>query len=172
MHIASCVVYGLSLIVLYSASTLYHGTTHPKHKEIFRILDHSCIYLLIAGSYTPFALIILEGSLGTKMVIAVWTMAAFGILLKLLLGNRFTAISVISYLAMGWLGAFGLKPLFDTVGSVALALVVAGGLAYSLGIIFFAWKRFRHHHAIFHIFVLVGSLLHYLAIVLYIVPAA
>jgi hemolysin III len=171
VHVASCIVYGLSLIVLYGASTLYHSTTSPKHKEIFRILDHSCIYLLIAGSYTPFGMIILNGSLGIDLVITVWTVAGVGILLRILLGDRFTALYVVSYLAMGWIGVFGLKPLLDTVGIGALSLVVAGGAAYSLGVVFFAWKHFKHHHAIFHIFVLAGSILHYLAVILYVVPS-
>jgi hemolysin III len=172
LHVASCIVYGLSLVVLYGASTLYHSTTAPKHKEIFRILDHSCIYLLIAGSYTPFGMIILNGSLGLNLVIIVWTVAGVGILLRILLGDRFTALYVVSYLAMGWIGVFGLKPLLETVGIGALSLVVAGGAAYSLGVVFFAWKHFKHHHAIFHIFVLAGSILHYLAVVFYVVPAA
>ncbi len=169
-HILSCVVYGLSLVILYTASTLYHSTTTLGHKKLLQVLDHCCIYLLIAGSYTPFGLIILKGELGQNLLVAIWVFAGIGILLKVILRDRLPAISVVSYLVMGWIGVFAIQPLFEAIGIMPIVLVVLGGVAYSLGVIFFAWKRFRHHHAIFHIFVLVGSILHYFAVVLYVVP--
>lgn len=168
--LAGCVVYGLSLVVLYAASTMYHSTASPTLKKQLRIADHCGIYLLIAGSYTPFGLIILKGPLGQNLLIAIWVFAIVGILVKLILLDRFVALSVVSYLVMGWIGVFAIQPLFEAIGFVPIVLVIAGGVAYSLGVIFFAWKRFKHHHAIFHIFVLAGSIIHYAAVVLYVVP--
>jgi hemolysin III len=170
LSITGCLIYGLSLVILYAASTIYHSTTSPKMKRRMQIADHCGIYLLIAGSYTPFALIVLRSSLGNQLLIALWILAFVGILAKLLLRDRFPAISVVSYLVMGWLGIFAIKQLFDAIGWVPIILVAAGGLAYSLGVIFFAWHSIRHHHAIFHLFILAGSILHYFAIAIYVVP--
>lgn len=168
--IASCVVYGTSLVVLYAASTAYHSTTSLELKEKLRIADHCGIYLLIAGSYTPFGLVIIGGSVGPALLVLIWTFAALGILAKLVLRDRFTAISVISYLIMGWLGVIAVQPLFAALGIMPVVLAVAGGVAYSLGVIFFAWDRVPHNHAIFHVFVLAGSIFHYIAVAAYIVP--
>ncbi|MEZ5424721.1 MAG: hemolysin III family protein [Pyrinomonadaceae bacterium] len=170
-HIASAVIYGLSLTALYAASTLYHGATSPELKEKLRILDHCCIYLLIAGTYTPFTLVALRGSLGMGLFISVWAFALFGIIFKIFFHHRFRAASVISYLVMGWIGVIAVQPLFVKLGLVPLILVVAGGIAYSLGTIFFGWKSLRHHHAIWHLFVLAGSVLHFLAISIYVIPS-
>ena len=170
--IASSIVYGVSLVVLYAASTSYHSTSSPELKRKLQIVDHCCIYLLIAGSYTPFGIVILGDALGQSLLVLIWAFAAIGILSKLLLRNRFTAISVISYLIMGWLGGLAVQPLLGVLGSTAVALAVAGGLAYTLGVIFFALHRLPHNHAIFHVFVMAGSVLHYLAVVLYVVPKA
>jgi len=171
MTIVSSVVYGVSLIVLYAASTAYHSTASIDLKRRLQIVDHCCIYLLIAGSYTPFALVIFEDTLGKNLLILIWIFAAVGVGLKLLLRNRFTVLSVVSYLVMGWIGAAGVRPLFESLGFAATALAVTGGLAYTLGVVFFAWQRLPHNHAIFHVFVLTGSVLHYLAVVIYVVPA-
>lgn len=168
--IAACVVYGVSLIVLYAASTIYHGTTSPELKHALRLVDHCCIYLLIAGSYTPFGIVIANGTLGQSLLAAIWAFAVVGILVKLFLRERFPAISVTSYLVMGWLGVFAVQPMLETLGMVPVLLAVAGGVSYSLGVVFFAWHRIPHNHAIFHVFVLAGSILHYLAVVLYVVP--
>jgi hemolysin III len=167
--IAGCLVYGLSLVVLYGASTIYHGTTSQLLKKKLQVVDHCCIYLLIAGTYTPFGLAIGAESLKFSMLGAIWGIAVVGILLKLLIGNRFPALFVSSYLVMGWIGAIAMPDLFHTLGTTPVALAVAGGLAYSLGVVFFPWKSIRHHHAIFHVFVLVGSVLHYAAIVVAVV---
>jgi hemolysin III len=169
-HIASSVVYGLSLVILYGASTLYHGATDPKYKRVLQILDHCCIYLLIAGTYTPFTLVVLRGSFGQGLFAFVWFFAIACILLKIIFGNRFMVVSVISYLVMGWIAVFAVQPLFEALGFVPIALVVAGGLAYTMGVIFFAWKRIKHHHAIWHVFVLAGSIFHFLAIAIYVIP--
>jgi hemolysin III len=170
LSIAGCVVYGLSLVILYAASTIYHSTTSPELKKRLQTADHCGIYLLIAGSYTPFGLIILKGALGQNLLIAIWAFAVLGILAKLILRDRFPAVSVVSYLVMGWIGVFAIQPLFEAIGIMPIVLVVAGGIAYSLGVIFFAWHSIRHNHAIFHVFILAGSILHYFAVVLYVVP--
>lgn len=170
MLIASCIVYGASLVVLYAASTCYHGTTCPVRKRRLQIVDHCCIYLLIAGSYTPFGLILLGGILGQALLVLIWSFAAIGILAKLVLQNRFPAIAVVSYVVMGWLGVFAVQPLLAALGFVPIVLAIAGGLAYTLGVVFFAWHRLPHNHAIFHVFVLAGSVLHYLAVIMYVVP--
>lgn len=168
--IAGCLVYGLSLVVLYAASTIYHGATSPEFKKTLQIVDHCCIYLLIAGSYTPFGLVIANGSFGIGLLIGIWAFAFFGILIKVLIRDRFPAICVTSYVIMGWLGVLAIQPLFETLGIMPVALAVAGGLAYTLGVVFFPWKSIRHHHAIFHVFVLAGSIFHYAAVLLYVVP--
>jgi hemolysin III len=168
--IAACLVYGVSLITLYAASTIYHGTTSVELKQSLRIVDHCCIYLLIAGTYTPFGLVIIDGKLGQSVLIAIWLFAIFGILAKLMFRDRFAAVSVVSYLVMGWLGAIALQPMLEALGIVPIMLAVAGGVAYSLGVIFFALHRIPHNHAIFHVFVLAGSILHFVAIVMYVVP--
>lgn len=170
--IIGCVVYGLSLIVLYTASTIYHGTSAPELKRVLKIVDHCCIYLLIAGSYTPFGIVIANGTLGQSLLAAIWAFAVVGILVKLFLRERFPAISVTSYLVMGWLGVFAVQPMLETLGMVPVMLAVAGGVSYSLGVVFFAWHRIPYNHAIFHIFVLAGSILHYVAVVMYVVPYA
>jgi hemolysin III len=168
--IAGCVVYGLSLIVLYAASTIYHGTTSPGLKHKLQLVDHCCIYLLIAGSYTPFGIIILNGTRGQSLLALIWTIAVVGIVAKLLMKHRFPAVSVVSYVVMGWLGVFAVQPMLETLGTQAVMLAVTGGVSYTLGVVFFAWPRIPHHHAIFHVFVLAGSILHYAAVVLYVVP--
>lgn len=172
VRIAGVVVYGISLVVLYAASTIYHSTTSEKLKKQLQIVDHCCIYLLIAGSYTPFGLVIAGDSFGRGLLAGMWGFAVVGIVVKLLIGARFPAINVISYLVMGWLGIFAVQPLFNALGIMPVILAFAGGIAYSLGVVFFPWKSIRHHHAIFHVFVLLGSILHYVAVVLYIVPHA
>jgi hemolysin III len=172
MLIASCVVYGISLVTLYAASTIYHSTISLEIKRKLQLIDHCCIYLLIAGSYTPFGLVILGGRLGQNLLVLIWAIAIVGIVSKIFLRDRFPALSVVSYLAMGWLGVFAVQPLLAALGVMPIALAVAGGIAYSLGVIFFAWHRIPHNHAIFHVFVLAGSVLHYLAVVIYVIPFA
>ncbi len=171
-YVLSSVIYGSSLIVLYAASTCYHCATSPKLKKRLQIADHCCIYLLIAGTYTPFTLVALRGSLGETLFVAIWSLAALGILSKILFGKRFPVVSVLSYLVMGWLGIVGIEPLYAALGLTPVALIFAGGAAYTIGVVFFAWQSIRHHHAIWHVFVLTGSVLHFLAIALYVAPYA
>lgn len=168
--IAGCIIYGLSLIVLYAASTIYHGTTSSELKRKLQLVDHCCIYLLIAGSYTPFGIIILSADWGQGLLVLIWAFALGGIIAKLLLKHRVPAVSVVSYVVMGWLGIFAVQPMLETLGPAPVILAVAGGLSYTFGVVFFAWPRIPYNHAIFHVFVLAGSILHYAAVVLYVVP--
>lgn len=167
-HIAASVVYGASLVILYAASTIYHATTSPELKLRLQLVDHCCIYLLIAGSYTPFLMIVLGGSFGMGMLAFVWAFALFGIAMKVMFWGRFNLVGVVSYLIMGWIGVLAIQPLYAALGLEALVLVVAGGVSYSLGVVFFGWKSIKHHHAIFHVFVLAGSILHFAAISIYV----
>lgn len=169
LMIAGCVVYGISLVILYAASTAYHSTTSTTLKKKLQVADHCGIYLLIAGSYTPFGIVIIGGALGQALLIAIWLFAIIGITTKFIFADRFPALSVVSYVLMGWLGVFAMQPLFDALGLMPIALAAAGGIAYTLGVIFFAWHKLPHNHAIFHVFVLAGSLLHYVAIAMYVV---
>lgn len=169
-YIASSVLYGLSLIVLYAASTFYHGATSPELKRKLQIVDHCCIYVLIAGSYTPFTLVVLRSGIGQNLFIFVWAFAVIGILSKIFLSKRFQSASVVSYLVMGWIGIIVVQPLFAALGLMPILLIVAGGIAYSIGVIFYSWESLRHHHAIWHLFVMLGSVLHFLAVALYVIP--
>ncbi len=170
--IASCVIYGMSLVVLYAASTVYHSTTSHRMKKNLQVVDHCCIYLLIAGSYTPFGMIIAGDSLGRGLMVGIWAFAIVGVIVKLIIRDRFAAVNVISYVLMGWLGVFAVQPLFHKLGMPAVVLIIASGIAYSLGVIFFPWTSIKHHHAIFHVFILAGSIIHYFAVLLYVIPYA
>lgn len=169
-HILSSVVYGLSLVILYGASTFYHGASSPELKKRLQLIDHCCIYLLIAGTYTPFTLVALHGAFGTTLFVIVWAFAILGIAFKIFFHHKFRAASVISYLVMGWIGIVAVEPLFRILGLAPLILVLAGGIIYSLGTVFYGWKSLKHHHAVWHLFVLVGSICHFLAISIYVVP--
>jgi hemolysin III len=171
-HVASAVVYGLSLIVLYAASTFYHSAITPRAKANLQLVDHCCIYLLIAGSYTPFALIVLRDGIGFGLLAFAWIFAAVGIITKVVFEIRSGFISATIYLIMGWVGIIAMEPLYTAVGIVPLILAALGGLSYTLGIIFFGWKRIKHHHAIWHLFVLGGSVCHFIAIAGYVIPYA
>lgn len=169
LKIVSAVVFGASLILLYSSSTLYHFFTSPRWKARFQALDHACIYLLIAGSYTPVTLITLRGATGWWLFGTVWTLAIFGVLMKTLRsGKRDHWISTALYLAMGWLVLFAMRPLIANLPMAGVWWLVAGGFTYSAGIIFFAWRKLPFNHAIWHLFVLGGSVCHVLAIAGYV----
>jgi hemolysin III len=169
-HIASCGVYGASLVALYLASTLYHGVRAPRAKQFLQALDHCGIYLLIAGTYTPFTLVTLRGPWGWTLFGLVWGLALAGILFRVVFGERYRPLAVASYVVLGWLCVVAVKPILETVPPGALAWIAAGGLAYTTGVFFFAAKRIPHHHAIWHLFVLGGSICHYVAVLLYVLP--
>ena len=169
-HIISCTIFGFTLVLLYTASTLYHIFQKPNLKHIFKILDHSCIYVLIAGTYTPFMIIIVRGALGWTLFAVVWSLTILGIIFKAFFVNRFKIISTIAYLLMGWLVIFAIKPLFQTLPEGGIAWLVAGGLAYTVGTIFYVWKKLPFNHAIWHLFVLTGSACHFMAVIFYVIP--
>lgn len=169
-HIFSSIVYGLSLITLYAASTFYHGAVSADIKKKLQIIDHCCIYLLIAGSYTPFTLIVLNGTFGNILFMFAWTFAIIGILMKVFFFEKFAIAQILSYIVMGGVGALAIYPLFSALGLTAISLIVIGGLAYSIGVIFFAWEKLPHNHAIWHLFVLTGSICHFVVVALWVIP--
>jgi hemolysin III len=171
VYITASAIYGTSLVLLYAASTFYHGARSPRLKKALHLTDVCGIYLLTAGTYTPFGLVTLRGStLGWTLFIVVWTLAITFIVMRFLVSGRFSKLWVLSYLLLGWIGLAAIGPLFAITGFAAIALIVAGGIAYSLGVIFYSAHRIPHNHAIWHVFVMAGSLLHYLAIILYVRP--
>ncbi len=160
----SFVIYGLSMIILYAASTFYHASKHPTKRRRLNIFDHAAIYVLIAGSYSPFCLVGLNSSLGWYMFLFVWLFALKGIILKLFFTGRFNKLSTAMYLLMGWQVMFFIKPLMASLSAEGFQYLVAGGVFYSVGAILYSIKKIPYNHAIFHVFVLLGSLSHFLAI--------
>jgi len=166
-RIVSFSIYGATLIILYLASTLYHSLTNPKAKNFFHYLDHSAIFLLIAGTYTPVTLVALRETVGWVLFALIWTLAIGGIVFKAVAKGRFRIISVVIYLAMGWIVVVAIKPILSAVPTGLLFWLVIGGLCYSLGIIFYALKKMPFHHMVWHIFVLCGSISHFFGILFY-----
>lgn len=161
-------VFGATLIALYAASTAYHAVSMPTLKQRLRVLDHAAIYLLIAGTYTPFTLGVLRGTWGWTLFGIVWTLAAIGVLFKILVGSgRFARVSTFIYIAMGWLIIVAIRPLMLSIASGGLVLLVAGGLLYTVGVIFYVDKRRAWTHPVWHLFVLGGSVCHYFAVLNY-----
>lgn len=170
IHVVSCSIYGASLVVLYLNSVIYHGTKKEKPKKIFKIFDHVSIYFLIAGSYTPFLMNVLEKDLGQKVFVVIWGLALIGAILKLFFTGRFKLLSVGLYLFMGWLVVIISKQMMASIPTNGILLILAGGLFYSFGVIFYVIKRIPYNHAIWHFFVMGGSICHYFAIFLYTIP--
>jgi hemolysin III len=172
LAVVACAVFGTSLVLLYTASTLYHSISLPAAKPALRALDHIAIYLLIAGTYTPFTLIALPGSWGWSLFAAVWALALAGIALELGLLRRYHKLAVLLYVGMGWIGMIAFKPLSAHLQAGGMLLLIGGGVAYTLGVPFYLWRRLPYHHALWHVFVLAGSVLHFLAVLLYVIPEA
>jgi hemolysin III len=171
--VVGCVVFGAALVLLYSASTLYHsvGPAHARAKAVLRLVDHSAIFLLIAGTYTPFTLVSLGGYWGWSLFGVVWGLAAAGIALRLVLRRRPTAVFLALYLAMGWCVLVAAKPLTAALVPGGIALLAAGGAAYTVGVVFYVWRGLPYAHAIWHGFVLAGSAFHFAAVLLYVAGA-
>lgn len=166
---AGGVVFGSTLVLLYLSSTLYHSFSGPQTKSVLQIIDHSAIYLLIAGTYTPISLVTLHGTWGWSLLGVVWAMAIGGVVIKSVMRkNREHWISTALYLLMGWLVVVALGPLIRAMPTGGLVLLVAGGLCYTGGVAFFAWQKLKYNHAIWHLFVLAGSICHALAVILYV----
>lgn len=167
-RVSSAIIFGTSLILLYAASTFYHALPRSRAKRVFRVIDHSAIYVLIAGTYTPFLLGPLRGGWGWSLFVVVWLLAAGGIVMKATLGFRWARASTIIYLLMGWLGVVAVKPLLERVSPPGLVWLLAGGLAYTGGVVFFVFdRRLRYGHAIWHLFVATGSVCHVVAVLRY-----
>jgi hemolysin III len=161
------VVFGISIVLLYLASTLYHSLTHERAKQFFRKVDHCAIFLLIAGSYTPFTLGVLRGPWGWTLLTIVWVLAVAGITMKVIAGHRHWWFSMVLYVVMGWLAIVAVKPILTLVPLPGILLILAGGVAYSGGLAFFAAQRIRYNHFIWHLFVMAGTVCHYLAVLWY-----
>ena len=170
-HVVSFSVYGASLVLLYTSSTLYHSFRSPRLKQVFHILDHSSIYLLIAGSYTPFVLVNLRGGWGWSLFGVIWGLSLAGILVKAFFTGRFKILSTSIYLLMGWLIVIAIKPLMHALPAGGIAWLAAGGLTYTAGAVIYMWKAIPYHHAIWHLFVLAGSICQYFAVLFYVLPA-
>jgi len=170
-RVVSFAIYGSSLVLLYLFSTFYHAIRNPRLKLLFRYLDHSAIYLLIAGSYTPFLLVKMRGPWGWSLFGTIWGLAILGIALNFVLMGRSRMLAGLVYIGMGWLVVVAIKPLVATIPPGGIAWLVAGGLSYTFGVVFYVAKRLPFNHAIWHLFVLAGSACHFVAILLYVLPA-
>ena len=169
-RIVATSVYGASLVLLFLASTLYHSFRKPRVKYVFQVLDHAAIFLLIAGTYTPFALVTLRGPWGWTLFGIVWGLAVLGIAFEAGWMGRFPRLSTALYLLMGWVGVIVVWPLWQTLPLGGWGWLVAGGLAYTVGVVFFAWERLPYHHTLWHLFVLAGAACHFFAVFGYVVP--
>lgn len=171
-HIVSFSIFGVSLVTLFAASTIYHSASDPELRARLRIVDHAAIYVLIAGTYTPFTLVTLNGTSGWVIFGAAWGMALTGIVLKLFFTGRFELVSTMMYVFMGWIIVFDLDSLINKLSSDGLFWLVAGGVAYTVGAILYGIKQIKFNHAIFHVFVLLGAFCHFVAVYFYVLPTA
>jgi hemolysin III len=171
-HVVSTAVFGSTLVLLYTSSTLYHSFRGNQIKQVLRKFDHAAIFLLIAGSYTPFVLVTLRGPWGWSLFGVVWGLAIIGVALKFWFAGRFRLGSTLIYIGMGWLVMVAIKPLLAALPSGGLQLLIAGGLCYTGGTGFYLWNRLPYHHALWHLFVLGGSACHWAAVFFYVVPRA
>jgi len=164
IYLVSFIIFGLSLIVLYAASTLFHSSKKEKLRNRFQIFDHAAIYVLIAGTYTPFTLLILDGWVGWTIFGVSWGLALVGIILKLFFTGKYDKASTFAYIFMGWLIVFAIKPLIENLSSEGLLWLFAGGVFYTVGAVLYSIKKIKYNHAIFHTFVLLGSFTHFMAV--------
>ncbi|MFC1526372.1 hemolysin III family protein [Candidatus Latescibacterota bacterium] len=171
-HIVSCAIYGTTLVLLYLSSTLYHAVTSPRAKETLRGIDHSSIFLLIAGTYTPFTLVTLRGPWGWSLLAVVWGIAALGVAFQVTLLRRRAILSVGLYIAMGWAVVVAIRPMLAAVPTEGVVLLLVGGLAYTGGVGFYVWRRLPYHHAVWHLFVLAGSACHFAAVLRSVIPSS
>ncbi len=165
-------VFGFSLVALYAASTLYHRARDPRQRQQLKIADHAAIYLLIAGTYTPFTLVTLRGPVGWTIFAVVWGLAGIGIVLKLFFAGRHPLLSTSLYVFLGWIIIFAFKPLKNSLPPAGLHWLLAGGISYTVGALLYSLKKLKFSHAIFHLFVLAGSFCHFMAVFLYVVPGS
>ena len=164
LHVAGFGIYGASLVAVYASSTAYHAARRPRLKRWLLVVDHAAIYLLIAGTYTPVLVLAVGGRFGWTMLALVWTLALGGVVFKLFFAGRYQRISLATYLGLGWLAAFVMGPLLEAMPMAGVMWIVAGGVCYSAGVVFFAWERLPYNHAVWHGFVMAGSACHFAAI--------
>lgn len=169
-HVVSFTIYGVSMVLLYTSSTLLHSLPNGKAKNLFEIFDHSSIYFFIAGTYTPFLFVVIQGRLGWTLFGIVWGLAIGGTVFKIFFVKRFVLFSTLLYVLMGWLIVFAWDPLTTTLPQRGITLLVAGGVLYTFGAIFYVWHGFKYHHMVWHLFVLAGSITHFFAVLLYVLP--
>ena len=169
-HVVSSSVFGAALVILYMASSLYHAIPIPHVKGILQHIDHAAIYLLIAGTYTPFLLVSLRGEWGWTLFCVIWSIAIAGMVIEFSGNRHLKKISLWLYLGLGWIVIIAIKPMLDLVPTGGLILLLLGGLSYSFGVIFYVRKQMTYHHAIWHLFVLAGSMFHYFAVLFYVIP--
>ena len=163
-HVLSFAVYGVSLLALYLASTLYHGVQKPRLRPILRKVDHACIYLLIAGTYTPFVLVSMRSSLGLTLLTVVWAMAVFGIVYKIFFIDKFVVLTTLAYVVMGWMSVIAWREMVANIPGVGLTFLMIGGGLYTIGVIFYAMTKIRYTHAVWHLFILGASACHFVAV--------
>jgi hemolysin III len=169
LHVVSFTIFGSSMVILYTSSTLVHALPKGKAKDLFEIFDHSSIYLFIAGTYTPFTLLVIKGALGWTMFGVIWGLAVAGIIFKAFYVKKFLVTSTILYLLMGWMVVLGWNGITENVAYGGIVLLVAGGLCYTVGTIFYMWRGFKFHHLVWHLFVLAGSICHFFCVLLYLI---
>ena len=169
-HIVSVSIFGASLISLYTASTFYHGSKEPSLRSRLRIMDHATIYVLIAGTYTPFGLVTLHGPTGWTLFAVTWSMAVAGVVLKIFFTGKYDLLSTLLYVFMGWIVVFAINPLMDKLSSDGIFWLFAGGVAYTVGAAVYSIKKIKFNHAVFHLFVLLGSFCHFFAVYNHVLP--
>lgn len=169
-HVVSFTIYGVSMLLLYTSSTLVHSFPEGKVKDLFEIFDHSSIYLFIAGTYTPILFNVIRGTLGWTLFGIVWGIAVAGIVFKAFYTKRFLFTSTIFYILMGWVIVFAWNSLVENFAGGGLTLLVIGGILYTLGTVFYVWRSFPYHHAVWHLFVLAGTIVHFFMVLLYVLP--
>ncbi|WP_091498974.1 PAQR family membrane homeostasis protein TrhA [Amphibacillus marinus] len=169
-HIVSFTIFGVTMVLMYTSSTLLHSLPEGKAKNVFEILDHSSIYFFIAGSYTPFLLVIVRGPIGWSLFGTVWLLAIGGTIFKVFFVKRFVFVSTLMYVIMGWLIIIGWPMLSVNLATRGLHLLIIGGVLYTLGAIFYIWRWFKFHHMIWHLFVLAGTIMHFFSVIFYVLP--
>ncbi|GAA5415728.1 UPF0073 inner membrane protein YqfA [Paraliobacillus ryukyuensis] len=169
-HVVSFTLFGATMVLLYTSSTILHSLRDGKAKDVFEILDHSSIYFFIAGTYTPFLFVVVQGTAGWTLFGIVWGLAIGGTIFKIFFVKKFLFISTILYIVMGWLIVFTWGPLTEKIAPNGIILLVIGGILYTVGAIFYMWRWFKFHHALWHLFVLAGTILHFFTVILYVLP--
>lgn len=169
-HVVSFTIFGATMVILYMSSTMVHALPHGKAKDLFEIFDHASIYLFIAGSYTPFTFLVIQGTLGWTMFGIIWGLAIAGTVFKAYFVKKYLFTSTILYIAMGWMVTLGWNQIVANLNSNGVILFAVGGVCYTLGAVFYVWRGFKFHHAVWHLFVIAGTATHFFCVLLYLLP--